>query len=109
MDAHRPLAARVEEDVDAVEGVRVHGRHDPARVVGADRDQAEVEGAAEGADLGEGGAVRQGEGRGVVVFRGGQGGDSAVAGVAVGGTGGSVRSVGLVGRVVEERKGKERS
>lgn len=84
MDAHGALASRVQEDVDAVEGVGVHGRHDPARVVGADGDEAEVEGTAEGADLREGRARRVGVVRGVVVFAGGEGRHGAVAGVAVG-------------------------
>lgn len=85
MDTHGATAAGVEENVDAVKGVSVHGRHDPARVVGADGDEAEVEGTAEGADLREGRAVRVGVVWGVVVFGGGEGGHGAVARVAVGG------------------------
>lgn len=82
MDAHRPLTLRVAEDVDAVEGIGVHRRHDPARVVGPDGDEAEVEGAAEVADLFEGGAVREVVRGGVVVFVFGEFGDGTVAGVA---------------------------
>jgi len=83
VDTHGATAAGVEENVDAVKGVSVHGRHDPARVVGADGDEAEVEGTAEGADLREGRAVRVGVVWGVVVFGGGEGGHGAVACVAV--------------------------
>lgn len=85
MDTHGAFAAGVEEDVDAVEGVGVHGRHDPARVVGADGDEAEVEGTAEGPDLRKGRAVRVGVVWGVVIFGGGEGRHGAVACVAVGG------------------------
>lgn len=88
MDAHGALAPGVEEDVDTVEGVGVHGRHDPARVVGPDRNEAQVEGPAEGADLRERGAVWVRVVWGVVVFRAGEGGDGAVACVAGGGVGG---------------------
>lgn len=87
MDAHGALAARVQEDVDAVERVGVHGRHDPARVVGPDRDQAEVEGSPEGADLREGWAVRVGVRGRVVVFGRREEGHGAVTCVAVEETG----------------------
>jgi hypothetical protein len=62
----------------------VHGAEHGARRVGANRNQAEVKGAPQGADLSKGGAdgevcVRGG----VVVDVRGEGGDGAVAGVAV--------------------------
>ena len=58
----------------------MHRRHDPTRLVGSNRDETKIEGAAEGPDLGEGGA----DGEvcvfdGVVVGAGGEGGDGAVA------------------------------
>ena len=83
MDAQRALAACISKNLDRVARVRVHGRHDPARAVGADGDEAEVEGPARGADLREGGAVRQGgKGRRPVVLAVGGLGHGAVAGVA---------------------------
>lgn len=80
MDPQCALALRVEEDVDAVVGIGVHGRHDEARIVGADRDQAEVKGSAVLADLFEGRTVREvGVLFAVVEFGWGQGRDGAVA------------------------------
>ena len=61
----------------------MHGRHDVPWHVCADRDEAEIEGAAVFADVGEGGAVWEvGVCRRVVVVAVGFGGDGAVAGVA---------------------------
>lgn len=63
----------------------MHWRHDPTRLVSSNRDKTNIEGAAEGSDLGEGGA--DGEVRifgGVVVGAGREGGDGAVACVSKG-------------------------
>ena len=57
VDAHRAPTARVLEDVHAIDGVRVHGGEEEAGMVGADGDEAEVEGPAQGADLPEGRAA----------------------------------------------------
>ena len=87
--AQRLLAAGVFEDVDGVAGVGVHRRHDPARHVGTDWDEAEGEGPAEGADRGEcrAGRERRGPfgvfgGPVVVVVAVGETGHGAVARVA---------------------------
>lgn len=85
MHAQRTATLSVDEDVDGVVGIGMHGRHDPAGLVGADGNEAEVEGAAVLADLCEGRAVRQVCVLGaVVIFAGGHAGDGAVACVAGG-------------------------
>lgn len=83
MHAERPLTAGVPEDLDRVARIGVHGAHDEARHVGADGDQAEIERAAQSADVGKGRAVRKVRVRGgPVVLAVGGAGDGAVAGVA---------------------------
>ena len=58
-EVHRDADARLEIEVDAnrLLGVHVDGRHEPARLVGANRDQREIDRAQPGADLGEVAAV----------------------------------------------------
>lgn len=85
MNPHCTFAFRVLEYVHAVKGISVHGRHYEARVVGADGNETEIEGAAEGADFFEGGAGGEvGVFFAVVIFAFGEFGDGAVARVAVG-------------------------
>ena len=89
MHAQRLFAAGVFEDVDRVAGVGVHRRHDPARHVGADGDEAEGEGPAVSADRRECWAGRERRGPFgvfgspvVVVVAVGETGHGAVACVA---------------------------
>lgn len=83
VDAHRPLGLDGLEDLYGVSRVAVLRRHDPARVVGADGDEREVEGTAVLADLRKGGAGGEvGKVGGPVVDGGGELGDGAEAGVA---------------------------
>jgi hypothetical protein len=83
MNSHRPLAFGVSENVDAVVRVGVHRRHDPSRIVCADWNQAEIERAAELADLLESWTDGQvGVFLAIVEFVLGQLGDCPVAGVA---------------------------
>ena len=58
-EVHRDADARLKIEVDAnrLLGVHVDGRHEPARLVGANRDQREIDRAQPGADLGEVAAV----------------------------------------------------
>lgn len=61
----------------------MHGAHDEARHIRPNGDEAEIEGPAQSADVGKGGAVGEvGVCGGVVVFAVGGAGDGAVAGVA---------------------------
>ena len=84
MHRHRPSAPRVAEDVHAVERVRVQAREQGARVVRADGNQPQVEGAVPLPNLPEGRArwVGVGVARAVVVDIGREGWDGAVACVA---------------------------
>ena len=94
MHAQPPLTAGVFENLHRVPRVGVHGAHDEARRVGADGDEAEVEGPAEEADGGKGRAAGE---VGVlfrpVVVAGGGGWDGAVTRVA-----GEVDGLGFWGR-----------
>lgn len=68
MHSQRTPALRIHEDIHRVLGTRMHIAEHPARLVGADGDQAEVKGAAVGADLRKGWADGEGGvGGGVVV------------------------------------------
>ncbi len=40
MNAHRPPTARIDKDIHAVEGIRMHRRHDPPRIIRPDRNEA---------------------------------------------------------------------
>lgn len=59
MHRERPGTARRLEDLHRVPRIRVHGTHDEAGHVRADGDEAQVEGPAQAADVGEGRAVRE--------------------------------------------------
>lgn len=83
MYPHCAFALRVFEDVDAIERIGMHGRHDPPWVVGAYRDEAEIEGSAQVTDLLECGAMREVVGGAVVVDVFWEFGDGAVSGIAV--------------------------
>ena len=81
--AQRLFALGIPEDLDRVPRVGVHGAHDPPRHVRADGDEAEGEGAAQPADVGEGGTMGQMRVRlGPVVLAVGAAWDGAVARVA---------------------------
>lgn len=83
MHPQRAPTLRVDEDVDAINWVRVHRRHYEAGFVRADRDEAEVEGTAQLTDLLEGRAVRVFE-RGIVVVDAGRESlNCAITGVSV--------------------------
>ena len=82
MDPHRPLTPRIFEYVHRVERVRVHGRHDPARIVGANGNQTQIKRSPQIADLLEGRAVRVDVVGVVVVDVFGEFRDGAVARVA---------------------------
>lgn len=58
MDTHGPLASSILEDVNTVERIGVHRTHDPAWIVSADRDQAEIKRSSEIANLLESRTVR---------------------------------------------------
>lgn len=84
MHTQRIPTLRIDKDIHRVFGVRVHSTPHPTWLVGADGDEAEIKGAPVEADLREGGA----DGEvcvfgGVVVGGCGEGGDGAVACVAV--------------------------
>lgn len=53
VDPHGPLASGVLEDVDAVKWIGMHWTHDPARIVSTNRDQAQIEGTSQLANLPE--------------------------------------------------------
>lgn len=78
MDTHRSPALCVDMDVDAVEGVGVHGRHDEAWIVGTDRDETEVKGPAMAAYLCKGRTVGEVVGGVVIVDVLGKLGDGPV-------------------------------
>ncbi len=74
MHTQRILTLRIDKDIDCVFWVRMHIAPHEARLVGADGDEAEIEGAAQGTDLSEGRA----DGEVCVdVVVGGVGGESA--------------------------------
>jgi hypothetical protein len=60
MNAKRFLALCVNEDVDTVKGIGVHGRHDIARIICSNRDQPQIEGSSVFANLLEGRTCRVG-------------------------------------------------
>ena len=83
MHAQCLCALGVGEDVDAVEGIGVHRRHDKPRFVRANGDQAEIEWSTELADLFKGRACRKILVLcAIVIFSLGQTRHSAVASVA---------------------------
>jgi hypothetical protein len=85
MHAQRAPTPRIDKDIRTIARIRMHPAEHVARLVGANGNQAEIKGAAVGADLREGGAHGEvGEGGAIVVRVGGEVRDGAVAGVAWG-------------------------
>lgn len=67
MDSAGATAFRVKEDVDTVEWIRVHRRHDPPGIIRSNRNQPQVERAAEIANLFKSWTVWEFESRVVIV------------------------------------------